>query len=158
MKLLLCCAAFALLLASAQAWQTSQWKGTKTIPKTNAKQSTALQMASDNAPPLKRNPPRKVCLMVEPTPFTHVSGYSNRFKEMLKFLRKAGDEVEILTVDSKTPADELPSEAFGYPISHTQGFTFPLYNHISLTVDLPEMKGSTMLQRLKPDLIHVTSP
>lgn len=158
MKLLLCCAAFALLLASAQAWQTYQWKGTKTIPKTNAKQSTALQMASDNAPPLKRNPPRKVCLMVEPTPFTHVSGYSNRFKEMLKFLRKAGDEVEILTVDSKTPADELPSEAFGYPISHTQGFTFPLYNHISLTVDLPEMKGSTMLQKLKPDLIHVTSP
>lgn len=158
MKLLLCCAAFALLLASAQAWQTCQWKGTKTIPKTNAKQSTALQMASDNAPPLKRNPPRKVCLMVEPTPFTHVSGYSNRFKEMLKFLRKAGDEVEILTVDSKTPADELPSEAFGYPISHTQGFTFPLYNHISLTVDLPEMKGSTMLQKLKPDLIHVTSP
>ena len=158
MKLLLCCAAFALLLASAQAWQTCQWKGTKTIPKTNAKQSTALQMASDNAPPLKRNPPRKICLMVEPTPFTHVSGYSNRFKEMLKFLRKAGDEVEILTVDSKTPADELPSEAFGYPISHTQGFTFPLYNHISLTVDLPEMKGSSMLQKLKPDLIHVTSP
>jgi hypothetical protein len=113
---------------------------------------------SNDAPPLKRNPPRKVCLMVEPTPFTHVSGYANRFKEMLKFMAKAGDEVDILTVDSKTPVDELPKEAFGYRIQHTLGFTFPLYNQISLTLDLPEMKGATMLEKFKPDLIHVTSP
>lgn len=113
---------------------------------------------SDDAPPLKRNPPRKVCLMVEPTPFTHVSGYANRFKEMLKFMSKAGDEVDILTVDSKTPAEQLPKEAFGYRIQHTLGFTFPLYNQISLTLDLPEMKGATMLETFKPDLIHVTSP
>ena len=64
--------------------------------------------------------------MVEPTPFTHVSGYANRFKEMLKFLKKAGDEVDILTVDSKTPEAELPKKIFGYNIRHTQGFTFPL--------------------------------
>jgi hypothetical protein len=113
---------------------------------------------SNDAPPLKRNPPRKVCLMVEPTPFTHVSGYANRFKEMLKFMAKAGDEVDILTVDSKTPADQLPTNAFGYRIQHTLGFTFPLYNQISLTLDLPEMKGATMLEKFKPDLIHVTSP
>jgi hypothetical protein len=122
--------------------------------------TTALFQAgrSDTAPPLRRNPPRKICLMVEPTPFTHVSGYANRFKEMLKFLKKAGDEVDILTVDSKTPAKDLPKEAFGYKISHTQGFTFPLYNHISLTFDLPEMKGAQILENFKPDLIHVTSP
>jgi hypothetical protein len=113
---------------------------------------------SNDAPPLKRHPPRRVCLMVEPTPFTHVSGYANRFKEMLKFMSKAGDEVDILTVDSKTPADQLPKEAFGYRIQHTLGFTFPLYNQISLTLDLPEMKGATMLEKFKPDLIHVTSP
>jgi len=113
---------------------------------------------SDDAPPLKRNPPRKICLMVEPTPFTHVSGYANRFKEMLKFMSKAGDEVDILTVDSKTPASELPNEAFGYRIQHTLGFTFPLYNQISLTLDLPEMKGAQILEKFKPDLIHVTSP
>lgn len=96
--------------------------------------------------------------MVEPTPFTHVSGYANRFKEMLKFLSKAGDNVEILTVDSKTPQSELPTEAFGYPIQHTQGFVFPLYKHISLTFDLPEMKGAAIIEEQKPDLIHVTSP
>lgn len=96
--------------------------------------------------------------MVEPTPFTHVSGYANRFKEMLKFLRKAGDDVDILTVDAKTPAKNLPKESYGYPIRHTQGFTFPLYNHISLTCDLPEMKGAQIIEKFKPDLIHVTSP
>jgi len=111
-----------------------------------------------DAPPLRRNPPRKVCLMVEPTPFTHVSGYANRFQEMLKFMKKAGDDVDILTVDSKTPASELPNDFHGYDIRHTQGFTFPLYNHISLSIDLPEMKGARILETKRPDLIHVTSP
>jgi hypothetical protein len=113
---------------------------------------------SDTAPPLKRNPPRRICLMVEPTPFTHVSGYANRFKEMLKFLQKAGDTVSILTVDSKTPPKQLPHAFMGFRIRHTQGFTFPLYNHISLSLDLPEMKGAQIIDKLKPDLIHVTSP
>lgn len=110
------------------------------------------------SPPLGRHPPRKICLMVEPTPFTHVSGYANRFKEMLKFMKKAGDDVEVLTVDSKTPAAKLPKDFKGYPIRHTQGFTFPLYNHISLSVDLPEMKGARILEEKQVDLIHVTSP
>ena len=77
---------------------------------------------------------------------------------MLKFMKKAGDEFEILTVDSKTPAKDLPDKIFDYRISHTQGFTFPLYNHISLTFDLPEMKGARILEKFKPDLIHTTSP
>lgn len=123
------------------------------------KMAAAKKSAGGNdAPPLRRNPPRKICLMVEPTPFTHVSGYANRFKEMLKFMRKAGDEVDILTVDSKTPARKLPKKMFGYRIQHTLGFTFPLYNQISLTCDLPEMKGAQICENFKPDLIHVTSP
>jgi hypothetical protein len=77
---------------------------------------------------------------------------------MLKFMKKAGDDVHILTVDSKTPSAQLPKEYMGYTIEHTQGFTFPLYNHISLTIDLPEMKGGHILERMKPDIIHVTSP
>lgn len=109
-------------------------------------------------PPLKRSPPRNVCLLIEPTPFTHVSGYANRFTEMLRYLSKAGDHVDILTVDAKTPKDQLPHNIFGYDIQHTQGFVFPLYDHISLTLDLPEMKGAKMMERCRPDLIHVTSP
>lgn len=77
---------------------------------------------------------------------------------MLRYLSKAGDNVDILTVDTKTPKEDLPKESFGYKIEHTQGFVFPLYDHISLTFDLPEMKGAKMMERKRPDLIHVTSP
>ena len=73
-------------------------------------------------------------------------------------MSKAGDNVDILTVDAKTPKDQLPQQSFGYDIEHTQGFVFPLYDHISLTFDLPEMKGAKMMERKRPDLIHVTSP
>ena len=154
------------LAVFSHAYAPSSFLGTNndfsrvvTTPHTSSSCSS-LQMlsGSNSAPPLKRNPPRKICLMVEPTPFTHVSGYANRFKEMLKFMKKAGDDVNILTVDSHTPVKELPKEAFGFKIRHTQGFTFPLYNQISLSLDLPDMKGAQIIDNFKPDLIHVTSP
>lgn len=120
--------------------------------------SSTTEQQSNDAPALDRAPPRNICLMVEPTPFTHVSGYSNRFNEMLRYLKKAGDHVDILTVDAQTKPEDLPKEKFGYKIEHTQGFTFPLYDHISLTIDLPEMKGAKIMEKLRPDLIHVSSP
>ena len=124
----------------------------------SASSSSFDHQRDDDVPPLRRHPPRRIALLVEPTPFTHVSGYANRFNEMLRYLAKAGDEVDILTVDAKTPKDQLPTEVFGHTIEHTQGFVFPLYDHISLTVDLPEMRGAKMMERNRPDLIHVTSP
>ena len=113
-------------------------------------------------PSLRRTKPRKIALMIEPTPFTHVSGYSNRFKELLRFLSKAGDNVEIVTTESeakmKSSKEEFPTSIFGYKIHHTLGFTFPLYDHIALTFDLPDMMGAKVIEKLKPDLIHATSP
>ena len=35
-------------------------------------------------PNLKATPALKIALFVEPTPFNYISGYSNRFREMLK--------------------------------------------------------------------------
>ena len=55
--------------------------------------------------------PKRIGLVVEPTPFTHVSGYSNRFNEMLKYLNKTGDDVEIVTPDSGPSA---PTKAHGF--------------------------------------------
>jgi sulfoquinovosyltransferase len=135
----------------------SSFIGGKVSADQPSQSSSTIEMNMD-APPLRAKPPRNICLMVEPTPFTHVSGYANRFKEMLKFLSKAGDNVDILTVDSMTPARDLPKKFLNYPIEHTLGFTFPLYNQISLTIDLPEAKGAQMIERRRPDLIHVTSP
>jgi len=159
-------------VASRASASTSPLFGHKMVSASAASVSTTrLNVATDASaseswsshaeqvvPPLRRNRPRKIALMVEPTPFTHVSGYSNRFNEMLRFMAKAGDKVDVLTVDGKTKPEDLPAERFGYKIHHTQGFTFPLYNHITLTVDLPEMKGARVIESLKPDLIHVTSP
>jgi hypothetical protein len=109
-------------------------------------------------PNLQCRPPRKVCLMVEPTPFSYVSGYSNRFKEMLKNLRGAGDNVTILTTDSRTIPKQLPDQFVGYPIQHTKGFPCPFYDTMSITMDLPQMKGIRIVEQFSPDLIHATSP
>jgi hypothetical protein len=59
---------------------------------------------------LTETPPLKVGLIVEPTPFTHVSGYSNRYKEMLTYLKKADDEA---LPGARAPAAPAPArEAF----------------------------------------------
>lgn len=97
----------------------------------------------------------RIGLLVEPTPFTHVSGYSNRFKEMLTYLDKAGDSVEIVTVDDL----EQPPVRFGsFPINTIKGFRFPLYNDICLTFDVKQRAVWKTMNRFKPDLIHCSSP
>lgn len=160
---------FAMLAVGiASAFTTPQYrpqKSTSLFPQPRSQKihlassaATSITDETNDAPELSLAPPRKICLFVEPTPFTHVSGYSNRFSEMLRYLSKAKDHVDILTVDSKTPEKDLPKEKFGYKIEHTQGFTFPLYDHISLSLDLPEMKGASLLEKLKPDVIHASGP
>jgi len=92
--------------------------------------------------------------MVEPTPFTHVSGYSNRFNEMLKYLNEAGDNVEIVTPDM---SKEAPKTAHGFRINNIPGFKFPMYPLITLALDLPGRSLKAM-NKFKPDLMHVSSP
>ena len=106
-------------------------------------------------PGLRTCPPKRIGLLIEPTPFTHVSGYSNRFNEMLKYLSKAGDNVEIVTADDSPQA---PEAAFNYPINTIKGFRFPLYNEICLTFDVKQRKVWDVMKRFKPEIIHCTSP
>lgn len=116
--------------------------------------SNRVCMKSEDIPPLKSSPPLKIVLLVEPTPFNYVSGYSNRFKEMLKYLQKAGDEVHILCPDD---SDNPPKEFLGFPITSVRGFRFPWYKTVNLSYDI---KGKTaeLLERIKPDILHVTTP
>jgi len=103
--------------------------------------------------PLDHTDPMRVGLLVEPTPFTHISGYSNRFNEMLRFLRRAGDDVSIVTPDdSKDP----PTEAHGYKITTVSGFRFPLYP-ICLSID-PDCGARDMVETHRPVLLHAASP
>ena len=105
-------------------------------------------------PELCATPPRRVMLMIEPTPFTHISGYSNRFREMLKYLKKAGDEVAILTVDD-TP--DAPTSHLGFPITTTRGFRNPVYKSICLTFDT-DLAGWGVCEKHRPEVLHVTTP
>ena len=65
------------------------------IPSSMSQPSTSLLPKNKN----------KILLIVEPTPFTYISGYTNRFKEMLNYFSTIPeDEVEIITPDQTKSA------------------------------------------------------
>lgn len=102
---------------------------------------------------LGATPPRRIALMVEPSPFTHTSGYSNRFKNLLLQLRDAGDEVLVIVPDNDPHA---PTEFAGARIVNVPGFRFPLYRRITLTLGLRGVYSA--LKEFDPDVIHLTTP
>jgi sulfoquinovosyltransferase len=110
--------------------------------------------ATQEVPPLAQHPRRKVSLLVEPTPFTHVSGYSNRFKEMLRFLKEGGDDIEVITPDDSA---DRPAAFLDIPITYVPGFRLFLYRQVQLTVDFG-LEGYHRLKQFGPDLIHVAAP
>lgn len=63
-------------------------------------------------------PRRKIAIIVEPTPFTHVSGYSNRFKTHIDHLKEAGDDVLVICPDNSPDA---PTEYNGARIHNVPG-------------------------------------
>ena len=127
--------------------------------------------------------PTRVQLIVEPTPFTHVSGYANRFKEYLKYQKKAGCDVSIITPDD-TP--EAPSSFLDFPITTVRGFRFILYPVISMAWGFAPSEGwrrglwrrlgpvswfkrrknkrdyfscvAEVVDDFNPEIVHVTSP
>ena len=117
--------------------------------------TTQISMCdSGDVPPLATEPPRRVLLIVEPTPFTYISGYANRFQEMLKFMKKAGDQVHIITPCTDFDA---PTDFMGFPITNLKGFKFFLYPDVRIAYDIAK-KTHDVIRDFKPDVIHVTSP
>jgi len=138
---------------------------------------------SATAPEDELKIPMRVQLIVEPTPFTHVSGYANRFKEYLKYQKKAGSDVSIITPDDSKDA---PSSFLGFPITTVRGFRFILYPVISMAWGFAPEEGmrkglwrrfgpsswfkrrqnkreylskvSQVVDEFEPELVHVTSP
>ena len=66
--------------------------------------------------------PRKVCVFVEPSPFSHVSGMKNRFLRLIENLVELGDEVVVVTPDRNPP----PTYA-GATVIGVHGFKLPFY-------------------------------
>lgn len=96
----------------------------------------------------------KVALFVEPSPFSHVSGMKNRFECLIKGLREAGDEVIVVTPDPKPPA-----QFCGAKVVNVLGFKLPFYQSPTLLLSLGlSVRVLWYLLRLRPDVIHVSSP
>jgi len=117
-------------------------------------QQTLHRASRTMEPTWATKPPMKVLLLVEPTPFNYVSGYANRFKEMLGYMKQAGDQVRVVTPDSDP---NPPTEFLGYPITTPKGFALPVYKKVRLTFDfmgaIPKL-----IRSFKPNVVHVSSP
>lgn len=99
--------------------------------------------------------PLSILLLVEPSPITYVSGYANRYQALMHHLTEVtGDHVELITVEKvKDPVHQWRS----VPVHHTHGLRLPHYPMLSLSLDwsfcIPRV-----IRRIKPDILHVSSP
>lgn len=93
------------------------------------------------APPRR---PRRVCIMVEPSPFTYVCGYMNRYRNTIRFLTEAGVEVLVVTpgpgvtvpgVDFSAACDQ-PQDFHGARVVQAMSFGLPWYLSLPLSFGL----------------------
>jgi sulfoquinovosyltransferase len=95
--------------------------------------------------------------MVEPSPLTYVSGVTNRFLALLRYLaeKHTADDVHVVTAENLV--QDRPKEWLGIPFHYTLGVTLPYYPSMSLSADFT-LKALRVVWQTKPDIIHVTSP
>jgi hypothetical protein len=104
--------------------------------------------------------PLRLALFVEPCPLTYVSGYANRFQELLRHLERQmaehpGSALEIVTAENIVK--DRPSEAFGFPVRYTKGFLLPFYPIMTIAFDYT-LQTFRSVRSMKPNLIHASSP
>ena len=115
-----------------------------------AAQETSMEVPQDGESPMRR----RVAVMVEPSPFSHVSGMRNRFLKLIEGLRAAGDEVLVFT-----PDEAAPSEWHGAKIVAVSGFPLPFYPSDTLRLSPGIDAGLwSSLDAFKADVLHVSSP
>lgn len=96
--------------------------------------------------------PRRIALFVEPSPFSYISGYKNRFQNFIKYLREMGDEVMVVTTH-----EGLPEEFYGAKLIGSKSFPLPWYRNVPMSLALSPRIISAVA-RFKPDIIHASSP
>jgi sulfoquinovosyltransferase len=102
--------------------------------------------------------PLRLCLFVEPSPFTYMSGYANRFQALLQYLadKHLEDDVHIVTTEVVNTMN-LPQTWLGFPIHYTAGFRLPHYPLMSLSCDYTLRTLRTVVHH-RPHIIHASSP
>ncbi|XWS59932.1 hypothetical protein CRYUN_Cryun08bG0164700 [Craigia yunnanensis] len=110
----------------------------------------------EESPPLidseNNSTPRRIALFVEPSPFSYVSGYKNRFQNFIRYLREMGDEVMVVTTH-----EGVPQEFYGAKLIGSRSFPCPWYQKVPLSLALSPRIISEVA-RFKPDIIHASSP
>ncbi|KAK4377633.1 hypothetical protein RND71_003929 [Anisodus tanguticus] len=96
--------------------------------------------------------PRRIAIFVEPSPFSYVSGYKNRFQNFIRYLREMGDEVMVVTTH-----EGVPQEFYGAKCIGSRSFPCPWYQKVPLSLALSPRIISEVA-RFKPDIIHASSP
>ena len=110
---------------------------------------STLQVTKNNTAKIK------CCVLCEPSPLTYVSGYANRFQELLKYLKHNGDEVHLITTE--VVASARPQHFLNFPVHYTRGFRLPFYRSMTISLDWT-LRTLRVIHREKPDLIHASSP
>lgn len=98
------------------------------------------------------NHPRRICLFVEPSPFSYVCGYKNRFQNFIKHLRERGDEVLVVTTHKGAPP-----HWYGARVLPSYSFSFFLYPTLPLSL-AASPRIISEVAKFKPDLIHCSTP
>lgn len=109
--------------------------------------------------------PKRIAILVEPSPFTYVSGYKNRFCNTIKHLVEAGCEVLVVTTgrgvtfftEDTSAMIEAPENYHGATVVGSYSFGFPFYPALPLTLGLSP-RIYKKLARFKPDIIHCSTP
>lgn len=109
--------------------------------------------------------PKRVCIMVEPSPFTYVCGYMNRYRNTIRFLVALGCEVMVVApgkgwslpgADDSAFVDQ-PEEFCGAKVVSAYSFSCPWYGPLPLSFGLsPRIYKE--VKAFNPDIIHCSSP
>ncbi|TMW95261.1 hypothetical protein EJD97_009187 [Solanum chilense] len=126
------------------------------IAASNMKGKDYREEEEEGPPPLVESEttskPRRIAIFVEPSPFSYVSGYKNRFQNFIRYLREMGDEVMVVTTH-----EGVPQEFYGAKLIGSRSFPCPLYEKVPLSLALSPRIISEVA-RFKPDIIHASSP
>jgi hypothetical protein len=124
-----------------------------------------------------------VCIMVEPSPFTYISGYANRFQQLLQYIHKyhchMKYSVDVITTEVVVAESTSLPTTFSnttIPIHYCSGIRLPFYPTMSIVSPYfwnnnkndsiasilrriqqpPPSPSSSSIKNL--DLLHVSSP
>jgi sulfoquinovosyltransferase len=126
------------------------WKILMSLSSTTAISSTTKVLTQQ-----QQCSPLRICIIVEPSPLTYVSGYANRFQALLRHLRDVQDTVEMVTTE--VVAKDPPATWLNFPVHYAAGIRLPHYPLMSIGTDW-KLKAASVIRKMKPDVIHASSP